>query len=93
MSKNSKTGLEEGLVHKKEFNFTIEQLSQICAYDNQFKAAQSWKEGDPPLQYKDQILSSKIIVDDFGGIEAIAKGLDSKIGDGPKGILGTPEDL
>jgi hypothetical protein len=38
-------------------------------------------------------LSSKIIVDDFGGIEAIAKGLDSKIGDGPKGILGTPEDL
>jgi hypothetical protein len=24
MSKNSKTGLEEGLVHKKEFDFTIE---------------------------------------------------------------------
>jgi hypothetical protein len=35
-------------------------------------------------------LSSKIIVDEFGGIEAIAKGLDSKTGDGPKGILGTP---
>ena len=41
----------------------------------------------------DQILSSKIIVDEFGGLEAIAKGLDSSIGDGPKGILGTPEDL
>lgn len=37
-------------------------------------------------------MSSKIIIEKFGGIEAIAKGLDSKIGDGPKGIPGTPED-
>lgn len=34
MSKNSKTGLEEGLVDKKGFKFSIEQLSKICAYDN-----------------------------------------------------------
>jgi hypothetical protein len=34
-------------------------------------------------------LSSKIIIEKFGGIEAIAKGLDSKIGEGPKGITGT----
>jgi len=33
-------------------------------------------------------LSSKIIIEEFGGIEAIAKGLDSNIGEGPKGIPG-----
>lgn len=38
------------------------------------------------------VLSSRIIVEDFGGIEAIAKGLDSRIGDGQKGIPGTADD-
>ena len=40
------------------------------------------------MEYRDQVLSSKIIMEDLGGIEAIAKGLDSRIGDGPKGIPG-----
>jgi magnesium-transporting ATPase (P-type) len=31
-------------------------------------------------------------MEDLGGIEAIAKGLDSRIGDGPKGITGNPND-
>lgn len=53
MSKNSKIGLEEGLVNKKEFKFTIDELTQICAYDNQFKVGTAWKEGDPPVEYKD----------------------------------------
>jgi hypothetical protein len=44
------------------------------------------------LAHKDQVLSSKIIVEEFGGIEAIAKGLDSRIGEGSKGIPGNPYD-
>ena len=44
------------------------------------------------MEYKEQVLSSKIIVEEFGGIEALAKGLDSRIGEGPKGIPGNPED-
>jgi len=68
---------------KGKFLYDAKQIAEICNLDNHYK-----DEKNP--DYPERTISSGMIIEQFGGVEAIMAGLNSN----PKiGILGTPDDI
>jgi len=87
-----------------EFSFTAESLTDIMHLDNrdQVKGRMAWEADQRALnssdkpnefvndQYPDCVLSSRLIVEKFGGVDGLARGLRTDL---RSGLKETPAEL